>query len=60
MPYGVSIRRLYWSFQFAIATFGPFMRMGAEVVPDPDASPPHPLKARRDPEETGTVAGALA
>src|SRR5213080_1142511 len=60
VPYGLSIRRLYWSFQLAIATFGPFMRMGAEVVPDPDASPLQPLKARRDPKETGTVPGAVA
>src|SRR2546422_10229321 len=60
VPYAVSILRLNLSFQLAIATFGPFMRMCAEVVPDPDASPLQPLKAWRDPEETGTVPGAVA
>jgi len=36
------------------------MMMGADVVLEPDASPLHPLKARRDPEETGTIDGAVA
>src|SRR3989442_12477178 len=36
------------------------MTMGSDVVPEPDAPSLHPLKARRDPEERGKVAGAIA
>jgi len=36
------------------------MRIGADVVPDPEASSLHPSKTLRDPEDTGTVPGAVA